>query len=914
MLETLLRTKLFIPPLRPNRVSRPQLIDRLNQGLQLGHKLTLISAPAGFGKTTLVSEWVGNLSKDEGKESQTGNRVSWLSLDENDNDPTRFLTYLVTTLNQENGIETTIGKGALGMLQSPQPPWTEPVLTSLINDIKVIPDRIILVLDDYHVTTSSPVDDAITFLLENLPPQMHLVIATRIDPNLPLARLRARGQFTELRATDLRFTSSEAAEFLNQVMGLDLSEEDIAALETRTEGWIAGMQLAAISIQGQKDATNFIKSFTGSHHFVLDYLIEEVLEQQSKSVQTFLLMTAILDRFNGSLCDALTGQDNGQETLELLEHSNLFVVPLDEERRWYRYHHLFSDLLRRRLLQTQLEQVPTLHHRASEWFVHNGHTPQAIDHALAAGDFEGAADLIEQVAETTFMRSEVATFLNWIADLPDEFVGARPLLCVYQAGGMLLKSHPLSNVEVRLQQAEEVDVDGHIAGEVAAFRALIAALQGNALLSVELSRQALELLPEDNLFLRSIITDNLGITHLMRGETEAAIHYLNEAARTGQKVGNVMSAVGALSNLAGLCMLQGQLKKAETIYQQALEYATDADGSRLPIAGKALLGFGELAREWNDLDTAQQYLSDGMMHFGQYGEIGAMIGYVSLARAKQAQEDMVSAYDYLQKARQMAVNFDATEIDDVLVDTYEAWFRLQEGQVAAAAHWAETRGLDEQAIPKADGETPYLDIHEVELSVLARLFLAQGKTDQALAVLEPLLQASRQTGRKRSTLRLMAQQAVTYYAIEDKEQALSVLGQALSLAEPEGFVRTFVDEGEPMAQLLYLAMENGIEVEYSGKLLAALEGTTIDQRTLEKGKPSPVAGDPSTLIEPLSGREIEVLQLIAEGLTNREIGERLFLSLNTVKVHTRNIYGKLDTHNRTQAVARARALGILPPT
>ncbi len=371
-----------------------------------------------------------------------------------------------------------------------------------------------------------------------------------------------------------------------------------------------------------------------------------------------------------------------------------------------------------------------------------------------------------------------------------------------------------------------------------------------------------------------------------------------------------MSAVGALSNLAGLCMLQGQLKKAETIYQQALEYATDADGSRLPIAAKALLGFGELAREWNDLDSAQQYLSDGLTHFGQHGEIGAMIGYVSLARVKQAQEDMGSAHDYLQKARQMAVYFDATEMDDALVDTYEAWFHLQEGQVAAAAQWAEARGLDEQAIPKIDGEMPYFDIHEVELAVLARLFLAQGKTDQALAVLEPLLQASRQTGRMRSTLRLMTQQAVTYYAIEDKEQALSVLGQALSLAEPEGFVRTFVDEGEPMAQLLYLAMENGIEVAYSGKLLAAFEGTTIDQRTVD----SPVADDPSTLIEPLSERELEVLQLIAEGLTNREIASRLFLSLNTVKTHTRNIYGKLDTHNRTQAVARARALGILPPT
>jgi LuxR family maltose regulon positive regulatory protein len=901
----ILNTKLYIPPTRSDLVTRPLLIERLNNGLH--RKLTLISAPAGFGKTTLLSEWVGNFRIEAAEEPQIDYRFAWLSLDESENDPVRFLAYFIAALNQVEGLDLIFGRGVVSMLQSSQPPSTEAILTSLINEIDVISVKIIFILDDYHLIEAQPIHDTLTYLLEHLPPQLHLVIATREDPHLPLARLRVRDQLTELRAKDLRFSSSEAADFLNRVMGLDLSAADLAALETRTEGWIAGLQLAAISMQGLQNPTGFIKTFTGSHHFILAYLIEEVLEQQSESLQNFLLHTSVLSRLTGSLCDALTGLDNGQETLGMLENSNLFVVPLDEERRWYRYHHLFSDLLHQRLLQTQLEQVPTLHQRACGWFVQNGNTPAAIDHALAAGDFESAADLIEQVTENTFMRNEVATFLNWVADLPDEIVETRPLLCVYWAGGMLLKSHPLGNVEMRLQQAEVIDADGDFVGEVAAFRAQIEALQGNALLSTKLSHQALELLPEDNLFLRSIVTNNLGITHLMRGETETALHYLNESAKTGQKVGNVMSAVRALSNLAGLCMLQGQLTKAESIYKQALEFATDADGSRLPIAGNPLLGLGQLERERNNLDTARQILSEGMAHFSQFDEIRAMIGYISLARVCQALGDMASGYEYLQKAREMAVHFDATEMDDTLVDTYEAWFRLQEGQVAAAAHWAEVRGLDEQAIPEIDGETPYLPIHEVELSVLARLFLAEGKTEQALAVLEPLLQASRKTGRMRSTLKLMAQQAVTYDANEEKEQALSVLGNALALAVSEVFIRTFVDEGQPIARLLNEALNRGIEPDYVSRLLAAFPIGEPAQAELTKSSP-----DQTELIEPLSERELEVLQWIAEGLTNKEIADRLYLSLNTVKVHTRNIYGKLGVKNRTQAVARARTFGILP--
>ncbi|NOQ96441.1 MAG: NACHT domain-containing protein, partial [Desulfobacterales bacterium] len=459
--ESLLQTKLFIPQIRPSLVLRPRLIERLNQGLQLGHRLVLISAPAGFGKTTLVGEWVQAMGG-----ATPPMAIAWLSLDESDNDPARFLAYLIAALQTIEARQESagnVGKGALSALHASQhqPPPAEPILTALINEIAAIPDRIILVLDDYHLIEAQPIHDALTFLLRHLPPQMHLVIATREDPHLPLSRLRARGQLTELRARDLRFTSAEAAEFLNQVMGLDLSSEEIAALETRTEGWIAGLQLAAISMQGRDDATSFIKSFTGSHRLVLDYLIEEVLNHQPQNVQTFLLQTAILNRLTGSLCDAVrfgkakspTGQEDGQAILEMLERANLFIVPLDEERRWYRYHHLFADLLRQRLRQTYLEQIPTLHSRASEWCERNGLPSDAIRHALATEDFERAAGLAELAWPAMSESFQSIQWLGWLKALPDELVRARPVLSVRYAWAFL-NAGKLEAAEARLLDAE----------------------------------------------------------------------------------------------------------------------------------------------------------------------------------------------------------------------------------------------------------------------------------------------------------------------------------------------------------------------------------------------------------------------------------------------------------------------------
>ncbi len=879
----ILATKLYIPPLRPKVVSRPRLLERLNEGLH--RKLTLIAAPAGFGKTTLVSEWVASCQRP----------TAWLSLDEGDNDPTRFLTYLVAALQT---IAANIGESVSGVLQSPQPPPTEAILAALLNDITTISDHFALVLDDYHVIDAKPVNHALTFLLDHLPPHMHLVIATREDPPLPLARLRVGGQLTEVRITDLRFTHSETAGFLNQVMGLLLSAEDIAALETRTEGWIAGLQLAAISLQGHEDAASFIRSFTGSHHFVMDYLVEEVLGQQSASVQTFLLRTSILDRLCGPLCDAVLMDPSaaGQATLEYLEHANLFIVPLDNERRWYRYHHLFADLLRQRLPQSTASSpgnermdVAELHIRASVWYEDHGLEIEAFHHAAAANDVDRAERLIEGRGIPLHFRGAVTAILDWLESLPTTVLNARPSLW-WRYGSLLLVNGQTTGVEEKLQAAEAAlqgaeadDNTPNLVGQIASARAVLALTRYDVETMLAQSRRALEYLHPNNLFLRATANWTLGFAYIFQGDRAAARRALAEAISLSQASGDIFTTILATIGLGIIQEAENQLYLAAETYRRVLQLAGHQP---LQIIYEAHLGLARVLYEWNDLEAAEQHGRQSLHLARQYDRVidRFVICEVFLARLKLAQGDVAGAAAMLaqasQSARQQNFVHRIPEVADAQVLTL-----LRQGHLAAAAHLAQTHGL-----PLSQ----------------ARVHLAQGDTSAALAVLELRRRQMEAKEWADERLKVMVLQAIALQAHGEKDKAVQLLFDALALAEPGGFIRLFVDEGLPMAQLLSAAEASGRMPDYTGKLLAVLEA---DARKLEDTSSPPLPAQP--LIEPLSRRELEVLHLLAQGLSNQEICERLFLALDTVKGHNRKIFDKLQVQRRTEAVARARELGLL---
>ncbi|WP_028612360.1 LuxR C-terminal-related transcriptional regulator [Paenibacillus harenae] len=871
----IISTKLYMPLPRSNVVIRPRLIERLNEGLH--RKLTLISASAGFGKTTLVSEWLAGCEQ----------QAAWLSLEEGDNDPIRFLIYLVAALQT---IAAKIGEGVFAVLQSPQPPPAETILTALLNEITAIPDNFVLVLDDYHVIEAKPIEDALTFLLKHLPPQMHLVIATREDPPLPLARLRVRGQLTELRSTDLRFTPSEAAGFLGQVMGLNLSSANIALLETRTEGWIAGLQLAAISLQGHKDAASFIKSFNGSHRYVLDYLVEEVLQQQSESVQAFLLCTSILDRMCGPLCDAvlLDSSASGQETLNYLERANLFIVPLDNDRRWYRYHHLFADLLRQRLHQSAASSTgdegrgaAELHKRASIWYEDNGLEIEAFHHAAAANDVERAARLVEGEGMPLHFRGAAGPVLNWLESLQAAVLDARPSLWVTYASALLFASRP-TGVEQKLRAAEAAlqgaglnDKTRDLIGHIAAIRASVAVSQHQVETIITQSHRALEYLDQGNLPVRTAMIWTQGYAYHLQGDRAAARQAYTEAIYISQTIGHFIITIMATIGLGNLQEADNELDLAADTYRRVLQLAGDPP---LPVACEAHLGLARISCEWNDMDAALRHGQQSVQMARQIENTDRFISCeVFLARLKLAQGDVAAADAILAKADQLVRQHNFMhQMREVAAA--QVLVLLRQGNPAAAAHLAQT--------------------HEL-LSSLARVHLAQGEAAAALAALEPMRRQAEAKGWKNERLKVMVLQAVALHEHGDMDMAVQLLGDALLLAEPGGFIRIFVDEGIPMAGLLTEAAAHGIMPGYIGKLLAVFESGQHP------------AAPAKTLIEPLSERELNVLQLIAQGLSNREISERLFLALSSVKGHNQNIFGKLQVRRRTEAVARARELGLL---
>jgi LuxR family maltose regulon positive regulatory protein len=907
----LLQTKLYIPMTRPDPatrlrtslVPRPRLMERLNEGLP--GKLTLICAPAGFGKTTLASSWL----------EQVNLPAAWLSLDEDDNDLARFLTYLIAALQR---IQPEVGTGVLALLQSSPLPSSHTLLTLLINDLTAISERFILVLDDYHTIETETIDQALTFFIEHLPPLMHLVLTSRVDPNLSLARLRASGQLNELRSADLRFTPAETAQFLEQMAGLSLAPSEVAALDKRTEGWIAGLQMAALSLRQREAAavSQFIQEFSGSHHYIMDYLVDEVLQGQPAEVQTFLLYTSILDRLCGPLCEAIlrgsevppaSGLDfapppevldasRAQELLAYLEHANLFIHPLDDQRQWYRYHPLFADLLRQRLQQAYPDQVSALHLSASEWYEQAGLTGPAVRHALAAQAFGRAAALVEQVAPAMIERSELARLLTWLETLPEEEVQARPLLALHY-GWVLFLSGQNKQAATRLEaveamlEADEAKQTPEVQAHIAAIRAYLARLAGDFAATIALSRQALTHLPEQDALLRGMVTFNLAIAHYFQGEFEPAYQLLTEIIATGQTAQRVSSILSAIYLNTQLLRARGALRQALQLCQEGLELVARRGWQDFPAAGFVYVAFGDLLRERNELTTAAEYLEKGI----KLGQAGGhprilIIGHVWLAWLRQTQGDVTGSHEAIQAALQIDQQYEGSRFWPLPpAACCQARLWIAQGDLAAANLWAQTSGLN-------PADSPITYHYEVEYLTLARLLIAQGNLEAAEALLFRLHQATAAAGRSGSLIEILVLQAITFAGQKRSDEALSALEQALDLAEAEGFVRIFLDEGAPMAGLLRRAVAQDRHASYALGLLDALgEAVTA----------------PQPLVEPLSERELEVLRRVAAGYSNQEIAQDLVVAVSTVKKHINNIYGKLGVGSRTQAVARARELELL---
>jgi LuxR family maltose regulon positive regulatory protein len=853
--------------------------------------------------------------------------VGWVSLEQDDDDLVRFLTYLVATLQRVLGAD--FGAAILAGFESAQHPPIELTLSILINEAAAVPDDFVLILDDYHVVEQPSVHQALTFLLEHLPPQMHLVIASRSDPPLPLARLRVRGELAEIRDSDLRFTPEETVVFLKKVMGLDLSPPDIAALERRTEGWIAGLQIAALSMQGRQDVSGFVKAFAGDNRYILDYLTEEVLYRQPEDVQSFLLRTSILDRLSGALCNAITGQSDGQTKLESLDRANLFLIPIDDKRHWFRYHHLFADFLRDRLNREQDgAQVSSLHLLASEWYEANGLLEEALRHALSGKNYERAARLVEQTADKVTFTSPNKV-LRWLEALPKDVVQSRPKLSAWKAlalislgqldeaepyledaerGAGIMASdlttrkgeqqvHVLETASVEAA-AEETFRSQDYSGQLIATRAILACYRGDASYAVDLSHRALTFIPQDDYYWRSLMAVNIalnlaGVTRSSREMAEAS-RLVAEAGKVSLAAGDTYTALFSFSKLAEFCKIQGQLHRAAEFFQQAMDLSI-GQGRRqfLPAVSKAKVGLGIVLYEWNDLDSAAGHLLTGIELAEQGGDLDALgDGYIALARTRHALGDLAGASEMLQKAKHFAQESDVAWVEArAAVGQIRLW--LSEGNVAAAVHWARNSGLnigDDIGYHREDQHT-----------TLARAYIAGGETDLALDLLKWLSTVSEQAGLAGVFIESRMLEALALQAKGQLEAALDVLQKTLVLAEPESYVRLFVDEGTPMQSLLQHSSSFGVSPNYTYALLEAFgdQGAATVPALIQP------------LVEPLSDRELQVLRLVAAGLSSREIGDELIISTNTVNSHLKNIYGKLGAHSRVQAVEIARDLQLL---
>jgi LuxR family maltose regulon positive regulatory protein len=902
-LDSLLATKLYIPAPRPNRVPRPRLTARLEAGAE--GPLTLVSAPAGFGKSTLLSEWIHT----------SGRPVAWVSLDEGDNDPIRFLGYLVTALQK---LRPGLGEDALTAIrhtQSPTRRTLEPILNRLLNEIHALDEDLVLVLDDVHAVDGPEVHQILQLLLDRLPPRMHLVLATRVDPPLHLSRLRARGQLAEIRARDLRFTSQEAADFLNQAMRLSLSTADVEALEERTEGWAVGLQMAALSLQGRRDAEAFIAQFTGSHRFVLDYLTDEVLSRQPEPVSGFLLRTSILTRLSAPLCDEVTGRCDGQSILEALDGANLFLIPLDDTRTWYRYHHLFGTLLRHQL-ERKLEApgVAALHLRASDWYAGHGHPEDALEHALAAGALDRATELISEHAMPRLMAADAGTVIRWIRALPPDWLDRRPELRLTYAWALVAQLE-LKEAEAQVRTAERALGDtpaGEPEAHLLTLRGLLTRSAGHTREAIDLYQQAFACLEEDGDLLRGLLSLELGTAYLTTDEPAAAERAFEEARAASERAGNTFGVLGAEWHLAEIQIARGRLRDAADLARRSLRWAESHGGRNAPAAAMAHGVLAEIQRERDDLPAAVE-LAARAWELGKRGEIanGLLVGSLYMARVLQSLEDFPGALAALDRAEEIMQRTGQPGWI-ALIHLLRAGIQLAQSRIEgnsaafeAAVRWAQGFGLLSGWREGFEEKLPGLHRQEFPYLIVARILVAQGEDGTALELLGDARERAERMGRVRSVIEILALEALIRDSRGEREAALAGLRRALALAEPEGFVRIFVDEGPGLAGLVRQAAPGAVSPAYARRLAEAFG----------EEPPSEPAAPPrppvQELPEPLSDREVEVLQLIATGLSNADAGRKLFIAPSTVKKHLENIYAKLGTRNRTQAIARAREAGLL---